>query len=110
MRAQQTPLYIFIGIRGWKRIGLGLPIVVGGILALAFLGWLFSGLDATLAPVHWLHQPSMLAFLLMRGALCSVFAACVLYVLALFAFVIGDVLIAKLGNQSRQGASSQTGS
>ncbi|HET6914018.1 MAG TPA: hypothetical protein VFH71_11845 [Rhodanobacteraceae bacterium] len=100
MRAQQTPLYIFIGIRGWMRIGLGLPILVGGILALALLGWLFSGLDATLAPAHWLHQPSMIAFLLMRGALCGVFAACVLYVFALLAFVIGDIVMTKSVGES----------
>lgn len=97
MSHERTVYYTCHDTRSWKRMAIGLPILVGGALALALVGWLCLGCPAATAPSQWMHQPLMLFYLGYVGGISSAVALTVLWFMGLLAFGIGDFVSAKSG-------------
>lgn len=95
MTEERDVYYTATDPRSLLRIAIGIAVMLGLVLTSAWVGWVLAGFPANGSPLQWGNQPAEFGCLAFLGAAVGFVGLSSLWILGLFAFAIGDVVIAK---------------
>jgi hypothetical protein len=95
MIEERDVFYTATDPRSLLRIAIGLAVMLALVLTSAWMGWVMAGFPANGSPLQWWNQSAEFWHLVILGAVFGSFGLGFLWIIGLFAFAIGDVLIAK---------------
>lgn len=95
MTEERDVYYTATDPRSLLRIAIGIAVMLGLVLTSALVGWVLAGFPANGSPLQWWNQSDEFGDLAFLGAIVGFIGLACLWWVGLFAFAIGDVLIAK---------------